>query len=137
MAADQSRSPLPAQPRVHALPTDRNPHPQARRRQPAALSDADRATILAVLSAEENLDLSVVQTYWRSFDAGGGGVQRAFYRDAAAANLVGDRRRRRGVGSVPARTRPVAEAGAVGQCGPGVSPNCADRAPRIGTCCIW
>ncbi|EME67196.1 transposase, partial [Rhodococcus ruber BKS 20-38] len=47
-----------------------DPVPQARRRQPAALSGAERAAIVEVLSAADHADLSVVQTYWRVFDAG-------------------------------------------------------------------
>ncbi|MGW3485677.1 IS3 family transposase [Rhodococcus indonesiensis] len=92
-----------------------DPIPQARRRQPAALSGAERAAIVEVLSADDHANLSVVQTYWRVFDAGTVACsQRTFYRVAAAAHLVGDRRRRRG-GVGPARRRPVVRADAVGQ----------------------
>jgi transposase InsO family protein len=69
------------------------PLPQARRRQPAALTPGERAEILAVLESDEYADLSVVQTYWRAFDAGAVACSaRTFYRVAGAAGLVGDRR---------------------------------------------
>lgn len=72
------------------------PIPQADRVQPSALTRAERDQIVAVLEQEEYGDLSVVQTYWRAFDAGQIACsQRTFYRVAAAHQLTGDRRRTR------------------------------------------
>lgn len=90
------------------------PIAQQQRHQPAALTRAERAHILEVLTREEYTDLSVVQTYWRAFDAGLVACsQRTFYRVAGAAGLVGDRRAvRSGVGS--RRTKPVVPADAPG-----------------------
>lgn len=69
---------------------------QADRVQPAALSQAERDQIIAVLDQPEYADLSVVQTYWRAFDTGQiAGSQRTFYRVAATLQLTGDRRRTR------------------------------------------
>lgn len=78
--------------------------PHIARVQPAALSPAERDQIIAVLThiaddtgldAEAHeADLSVLQVYWRAFDAGLVGCsQRTFYRVAAGQQLVGDRRR--------------------------------------------
>ncbi|WP_280403469.1 DDE-type integrase/transposase/recombinase [Nocardia brasiliensis] len=91
-----------------------DPVAHAQRYQPAALTAGERAAIIAVLTAPDYADLSVVQAYWRAFDAGLIGCsQRSFYRVANAENLVGDRRRVRhpGVGS---RRTPVVVAGGVG-----------------------
>ena len=69
------------------------------RRQPAALSDAERAVITDVLSTEEYEDLSVQQAYWRALDAGSVACsERTFYRVANDHHMVGDRRRRRTTG---------------------------------------
>ena len=85
------------------------PIPHAKRRQPAALSRAERAVIVTVLGAEEHADKSVVQTYWAAFDAGLVSCsQRTFYRVAGAHRLVGDRRRTRAHGSISGRTPAVA-----------------------------
>lgn len=90
------------------------PTPQRERRQPAALSADERATVLSVLDAEEYADLSVVETYWRAFDAGQLTCsQRTFYRIAKAESLVGDRRRTRAHGTSSRRT-PAVAAGQVG-----------------------
>lgn len=82
------------------------------RRQPAALSAAEREQVVAVLGEDDSIDLSVLQTYWRAFDSGKVHCsQRTFYRIAAAAHLVGDRRRRRGAGTpAVSRRRPVVAA---------------------------
>lgn len=90
------------------------PVPQSRRQQPAALSAAERAGILQALSCPEYEDHSVVQTYWRAFDAGILSCsQRTFYRVAKAHSLVGDRRRTRRHGTRSRRT-PVVTAVHVG-----------------------
>lgn len=93
-----------------------DPLPQAKRRQPAALSESERDTICDVLCSGEYADLSVAQVYWRAFDAGVLACsERTFYRVAGAASLVGDRcGRRGGGGGGPVRARPVVGAGAVG-----------------------
>lgn len=83
--------------------------PHRERRQPAALSTAERAGIIAVLTAEEYADQSVVQTYWSAFDAGKVSCsQRTFYRVAKSHRLVGDRRRTKAYGSRSRRTPAVA-----------------------------
>ena len=90
------------------------PVPHAQRRQPAALEEAERDGILEVLGREEYADLSVVQTYWRAFDAALVGCsERTFYRVAKAHGLVGDRRR---TARHPAASRraPAVAAAAVG-----------------------
>lgn len=77
--------------------------------QPAALTPAERDHIITVLTEAdhdadnksdnddeeaEGEDLSVLQIYWRAFDAGVIACsQRTFYRVAASQHLVGDRRR--------------------------------------------
>lgn len=90
--------------------------PHRDRVQPAALSPAEKATIIEVLTRPENADLSVVQCYWRAFDAGTVGCsQRTFYRVADEHAMVGDRRpRRRGPNRTRSRTAPIAVAGAPG-----------------------
>ncbi|WP_433656361.1 transposase [Nocardia sp. CA-128927] len=93
------------------------PVPQAQRYQPAALTTDERAQILCVLTDDDYSDLSVVQAYWRAFDAGRLACsQRSFYRVAKAAGLVGDRRRVRGPGrrASPSRRTPIAVAAGVG-----------------------
>jgi transposase InsO family protein len=95
-----------------------DPVPQSRRRQPAALSDGERAAIRGVLETPEYADLSVVQTYWRAFDAGAVACSpRTFYRVAGVAGLVGDRRATRSSAAAarPPRRRPVVHAGEPGQ----------------------
>ncbi len=85
------------------------PIPHRERQQPAALSSQERAEIIAVLTAEEYADHSVVQTYWSAFDGGKVSCsQRTFYRVAKAQNLVGDRRRTRPHGSSSRRPPAVA-----------------------------
>lgn len=90
------------------------PIAQQQRHQPAALTDAEREQILEVLTREEYTDLSVVQTYWRAFDAGLVACsQRSFYRVAGTAGLVGDRRAVRS-GTGTRRQKPVVPAAAPG-----------------------
>lgn len=70
------------------------PVPQAQRDQPAALSEQERAQIVAILVDEANADFSVRQLYYRTLDAGLHlGSERTWYRIAAAEGLSGDRRR--------------------------------------------
>ncbi|OUS95466.1 IS3 family transposase [Rhodococcus sp. NCIMB 12038] len=92
-----------------------DPIPQKKRRQPAALTADERTAIIAVLESDEYAELSVVQTYWRAFDAGRVGCsERTFYRVATEQNMVGDRRRRKyGGGSTP-RHKPIVHCGRVG-----------------------
>ncbi|QYB06541.1 DDE-type integrase/transposase/recombinase [Rhodococcus sp. USK10] len=98
----------------HYVPVT-EPVPHVQRRQPAALSDDERARIVELILAEENTDLSVVQVYWRSFDAGFVACSEStFYRVARAQNLTGDRRRTRRA-TAAARRAPVARAGRAGQ----------------------
>lgn len=69
------------------------PVPQAKRRQPAALTAEERTVIVEVLSSDEHTDQSVIEAYWSAFDAGKITCsQRTFYRVAKAHRLVGDRR---------------------------------------------
>jgi putative transposase len=64
------------------------------RHQPAALSDAERAAVLEVLSCEEYADLSVGQAFYRHWDTGCYIASRAtWYRIARDHAMVGDRRR--------------------------------------------
>lgn len=85
------------------------PVPHLQRRQPAALSDRERAAIIDVLTSEEYADHSVVQTYWSAFDAGQVVCsERTFYRVAGAEGLVGDRRRTRPHGARSRRAPAVA-----------------------------
>lgn len=85
------------------------------RRQPAALSTAERTVITEVLGTEEYVDLSVQQTYWRALDAGAVACsQRTFYRVANDHRMVGDRRRRRTTGGGSARNKPIVNADKVG-----------------------
>ncbi|QDQ89472.1 IS3 family transposase [Rhodococcus sp. WB9] len=98
----------------HYRPVE-EPIPHIDRRQPAALSATERRVIIDLLLAEENADRSVVQTYWRSFDAGLVACsERTFDRVARSQNLTGDRRRTRRGGST-ARPKPVVAAAQVGQ----------------------
>ncbi|MBB3035816.1 IS3 family transposase [Hoyosella altamirensis] len=89
-----------------------DPTPQARREQPAALSHTERDTIIDLLGCEEYMDLSVLQAYWRAFDAKNIGCSLStFYRVARSEKLTGDRRRiRRGASSK--RVKPVVPAAA-------------------------
>lgn len=94
-----------------------DPIRQRDRHQPAALSPAEKDTIVEVILAEGNTHLSVCQLYWRSFDEGLVECsQSSFYRVAHSQNLVGDRRRSRsgGPGSGISRRKPVVPAPAVG-----------------------
>lgn len=85
------------------------------RHQPAALSEAERTRIIDLILAEENADLSVVQVYWRAFDAGLVDCSEStFYRVARAQHLTGDRRRTRRTATA-ARRAPVAGAEGVGR----------------------
>jgi putative transposase len=64
------------------------------RHQPAALSDAERTTVLEVLSCEEYAHLSVGQAFYRYWDTGRYIASRAtWYRIARDHAMVGDRRR--------------------------------------------
>lgn len=91
------------------------PIPHTERVQPAALTADERAQIIDVITDDDFPNLSVVQAYWRAFDEQKVACsQRTFYRVAAAANCVGDRRRRRGAGTPAARRTPVVAAHAVG-----------------------
>ena len=83
------------------------------RHQPAALSAAERQTLIDVLTSDEFQDLSVGQVYWRALDAGLIGCsQRSFYRVAATHRLVGDRRatRVRTGGGTTSRRTPIVHA---------------------------
>ncbi|MGU3438414.1 IS3 family transposase [Actinomycetes bacterium M1A6_2h] len=91
------------------------PIPHTDRAQPAALTAAERARIDEAVTDEKYTDLSVVQTYWRAFDAGTVACsERTFYRVADAEGYVGDRRRRRGTGTASVRRKPVVAANRVG-----------------------
>jgi putative transposase len=91
------------------------PIPHRDRRQPAALSTAERAEIAEVLGTEEYQDLSVQQAYWQALDAGTVACsQRTFYRVASDQHMVGDRRRRRTTGGSGARNKPIVKADKVG-----------------------
>ncbi|WP_241961828.1 hypothetical protein [Rhodococcus opacus] len=93
-----------------------DPIPQKNRRQPAALTAAERTAIITVLESDEYAELSVVQTYWRAFDAGTVGCsERTFYRVATEQNMVGDRRRPKYGGRTGPRTKPIVACGGVGQ----------------------
>lgn len=91
------------------------PIAHADRDQPAALSETERETITTVLLSEEHADHSVVQVYWRAFDAGIVSCsQSTFYRVARRQNLTGDRRRRRTGGATLPRRTPVRDAAGPG-----------------------
>jgi putative transposase len=80
------------------------PVPQAQRVQPAALSQAETAEIVAFLAEDRFADLSVQQVFWRVFDEGRYvASQRTWYRVAARHRLSGDRRRQ---SSHPPKTIP-------------------------------
>lgn len=88
------------------------PLPQSERLQPAALGADERDTVVEVLTDDRYADKSVVQTYWRAFDAGEVMCsQRTFYRIAKAERLVGDPRRTRSHGFSTPRTPAVATTG--------------------------
>lgn len=93
------------------------PIPHTSRVQPAALTQAERDQVCAVLADQDYEDLSVGQTYWRAFDAGQISCsQRTFYRIATAHQLVGDRRRTRRYGhNASSRRTPAAAATRPGQ----------------------
>jgi putative transposase len=68
--------------------------PQVDRHQPAALSDAERGDILAVLALPERADLSVGQVFYRHLDTGCYlGSRSTWYRVARDHGQTGDRRR--------------------------------------------
>ncbi|MDV8000230.1 IS3 family transposase [Rhodococcus sp. IEGM 1408] len=91
------------------------PVPHRERRQPAALTGAERAQVIDALCEPEMADRSVVQAYWSSLDDDKVACsQRTFYRLAKAHKLVGDRRRGRHRGTSASRVRPSAAAGAPG-----------------------
>lgn len=91
------------------------PIPQSQRVQPTALTPQEHQRIVDVLTSDDHAELSVVQAYWRSFDAGTVACsQRTFYREANKVNLVGDRRRPRGTDPRSVRHKPVAVAAKVG-----------------------
>lgn len=95
----------------HYKPVD-TPLPQADRQQPAALAADERDSVIEVLTGDRYADKSVVQTYWRAFDAGQVACsQRTFYRIAKAERLVGDPRRTRSHGFSTRRTPAVATTG--------------------------
>jgi putative transposase len=80
------------------------PVPQAERRQPAALTDAERDQIVAFLGEDRFADLSVQQVFYRVFDEGCYIASlRTWYRIAAQHGLSGDRRRQ---STHPAKTIP-------------------------------
>jgi len=88
------------------------PLSQTKRQQPAALDTDERAAVIDLLTDEKYADKSVVQTYWRAFDAGEVACsQRTFYRIAKAERLVGDPRRTRSHGFSTPRTPAVATTG--------------------------
>lgn len=90
-----------------------DPVPQAQREQPAALRQAERDTIIDVLGCGEYMDLSVLQAYWRAFDAKKIGCSLStFYRVACREKLTGDRRRTRRGGAGIKRVKPVVAAAA-------------------------
>ncbi|WP_241128664.1 IS3 family transposase [Cognataquiflexum nitidum] len=92
-----------------------DPIPHTQRRQPAALTEAEKTQALQALDDPDQADASVVQVYWSSFDAGRVSCsQSTFYRIARAHNLVGDRRPGRHGGHGPGRPKPVAAAAAAG-----------------------
>lgn len=87
------------------------PIPHSERVQPAALTAAEREQVAAVLVDDDYAELSVVQAYWRAFDAGRIACsQRTFYRIATTHQLVGDRRRTRQGQSGSSRRTPAVAA---------------------------
>lgn len=92
------------------------PIAQRDRVQPAALTQAEREQVLEVLGDPAYAELSVGQTYWRAFDDGKVACSaRTFYRIAAKAGLVGDRRRGRHSGDRAPRPVPRHSATGPGQ----------------------
>lgn len=92
-----------------------DPVPHRQRQQPAALTQIEKDTVVELILAEKNADLSVCQIYWRSFDEGLVDCSEAtFYRVARAEQLTGDRRRSRTGGPAATRRKPVAAAPTVG-----------------------
>jgi putative transposase len=68
--------------------------PQADRRQPAALAQAERAQVLALLNGEAYSSFSVCQAFYRAWDDGHYVASlSSWYRIARSAGQVGDRRR--------------------------------------------
>lgn len=91
------------------------PVPHTERRQPAALTDAEKAQVIDALCEPAMLDRSVMQAYWTSLDEDKIACsQSTFYRLARAEKLVGDRRRGRHCGTSAPRAKPTATAGAPG-----------------------
>lgn len=100
---------------AHYVPVE-NPIPHKQRSQPAALTESEQYDVIAALEDERYADCSVVQTYWRAFDAAAIDCsERTFYRYAAAHGLVGDRRRRKHAQHPTPRNKPIVHAGEVGQ----------------------
>lgn len=88
-----------------------DPIPHTQRYQPNALTKSEKAQVVEALSDPALADLSVVQAYWTSFDAGEIACsQRSFYRIARAQGLVGDRRPGRHSGTSAPRAKPTAVA---------------------------
>lgn len=70
------------------------PIPQKDRRQPAALSDAESAQILALINTPEYEGFSICQAFYRAWDAGVYLASKSsWYRVARAAGQVKERRR--------------------------------------------
>lgn len=98
----------------HYQPVD-EPVPHRQRRQPAALTDAEKEEVVYALCDPAMEDRSVVQAYWSTLDEGKIACsQRSFYRVANELELVGDRWRGRHCGTSAARVKPAAAAGAPG-----------------------
>lgn len=92
-----------------------DPTPHKNRRQPAALTGVERTAVVDALESDDYAELSVVQTYWRAFDAETICCsERTFYRIATEEGLVGDRRRRKYNGDALPRNKPIVHAGTVG-----------------------
>lgn len=72
----------------------RNPIPQAERHQPAALSAAERESVLEIMNRDEYSEFSVCQTFYRAWDAGDHVASKSsWYRIAREAGQANDRRR--------------------------------------------
>ncbi|MBC7632085.1 MAG: IS3 family transposase [Flavobacterium sp.] len=92
----------------HYRPVE-EPIPHRERHQPAALDQDERDVVLTMLTHKKYEKLSVVQTYWRAFDAGKLACsQRTFYRIANAEKMVGDCRKTRTSSPSSGRTPAVA-----------------------------
>lgn len=81
--------------RHRSAPSERAaPIPQALRHQPHALTGAERAAVVALLSQPRSADLSVQKVFWQALEEGVYvASMRTWYRVAAAERLSGDRRR--------------------------------------------